>query len=79
MRGPSLWETRAAFLIVAFYVGKLLVKSVCETASKSLSCPPPPVYQDLSTRLNYQFSNKVQGKFKTHFRQFVESTEVPEQ
>ena len=43
MRGPSLWETRAAFLIVAFYVGKLLVKSVCETAPKSLSCPPPPL------------------------------------
>ena len=43
MRGPSLWETRAAFLIVAFYVVKLLVKSVCETAPKSLSCPPPPL------------------------------------
>ena len=47
MRGQSLWETRAAFLIV-LYVGcatdevKLLVKSVCETAPKSLSCPPPP-------------------------------------
>ena len=61
------------FLACAVNRTKPLVKSICETAPKSLSWLSS-VHQDLSTHLDWhcQFANQVEGKFEMHL-QFVES------
>ena len=43
MRGPSLWETRAAFLIVAFYVGKLWLSPSAKQHRNPCPAPLPPL------------------------------------